>query len=115
MRIYLDEDLAQSLLTRLLETAGHDVESPTSVGMLGRSDPAQLTHSIRQSRVCLSANYEDYEELHLLVEASQGIHPGILVVRRESNPARNMTPKASSPPFASWRQQVCRLRMNTSC
>jgi predicted nuclease of predicted toxin-antitoxin system len=93
MRLYLDEDMVNAHLVRLLERAGHDVQTANSAGMRGRSDPVQLTHAIQGSRVCLSANYDDYEELHLLIAASQGNHPGILVVRQENNPARDMTPK----------------------
>jgi Domain of unknown function (DUF5615) len=93
MRIYIDEDIADPLLIRLLERAGHEVEGPASVAMLGRSDPVQLTHAIREKRVCLTANYDDFEDLHLLIAESQGHHPGILVVRQENNPARDMTPR----------------------
>jgi hypothetical protein len=92
MRIYLDEDLSSALLIRLLRKAGHDVENPASVGLLGRSDPVQLTFAIHENRVSLTANYDDYNELHLLVEEAHGNHPGILVVRREHDSTRNLTP-----------------------
>jgi hypothetical protein len=93
MRIYLDEDMAGGLLIRLLEQVGHDVSAPAAVNMLGCSDAAQLTHAIHENRVCLTANYEDYQELHELVQEAHGTHAGILVVRQEDNPARKMTPK----------------------
>ena len=93
MRIYVDEDLARGLLIRLLRNAGHDVEGPADVGMLGRSDPAQFTHAIQQRRVCLTANYDDLEELHLLLREGNGHQPGILVVRQENNPTRDLTRK----------------------
>jgi hypothetical protein len=38
MRIYIDEDLAAGLVVRLLRNAGHDVEIPADLGLLGRSD-----------------------------------------------------------------------------
>lgn len=93
MRIYNDEDMADGLLVQLLQRAGHDVETPASVGMLGRSDPVQLRHAIRENRVGLTANHRDFEDLHLLISEAKGQHPGILVVRQENNPARDMTPK----------------------
>jgi hypothetical protein len=93
MRIYVDEDLAAGLLVRLLLRSAHDVESPAGAGMLGRSDPSQLTFAIHESRICLTANYDDYEELHLLVREAHGSHPGILVVRQDNDPARDLTPK----------------------
>lgn len=93
MRIYIDEDMSHGLLVRLLRTAGHDVEIPASAGLLGRSDPVQFRFAIHESRVCLTANYDDYEELHLLVGEAHGNHPGILVVRQENDPTRDLTPK----------------------
>lgn len=93
MRIYIDEDMASGLLILLLQKAGHDVGAPAAVAMLGRSDVAQLTFAIQESRVSLTANYDDYDELHRLVDKSRGSHPGILVVRREKDPTRNLKPK----------------------
>jgi predicted nuclease of predicted toxin-antitoxin system len=91
MRIYLDEDLTSAALTRLLQAAGHDVVTAASAGLASRSDAIQLAESIRDTRVCLTRNYEDFEELHLLVVQAGGRHHGIIVVRRENNPARDMT------------------------
>jgi predicted nuclease of predicted toxin-antitoxin system len=93
MRIYLDEDLASGLLTNLLQKAGHDVSTPTAIGTLGKADAVQLTCAIHEQRACLSRNYEDFEELHLLVAEAQGHHFGIVIVRRENDPTRDLTPK----------------------
>src|SRR5205807_2657579 len=93
MRIYLDEDLASGLLTKLLQKVGHDVTTPTGAGILGRADAVQLACAIREHRACLSRNYEDFEELHLLIAEAQGNHFGILIVRRENDPTRDLTPR----------------------
>lgn len=93
MRIYIDEDMASGLLVRLLQKAGHDVETPLGAGTLGRSDPVQFTVAIHEGRACVTANYEDYEELHWLVREAKGAHSGILVVRQDNDPARDLTPK----------------------
>ncbi len=93
MRIYLDEDLASGLLAALLHKAGHDVETPAGARLLGRADAVRLACAIRENRVCLSRNYEDFEELHLLIAEAQGRHFGIVVVRRENDPTRDLTPK----------------------
>ena len=93
MRIYVDEDMAAGILVRLLQKAGHGVVVPAAAGMLGRSDPAQLTFAIRDERACLTANYDDYEELHWLIREAKGGHAGILVVRQDNDPARDLTPK----------------------
>jgi predicted nuclease of predicted toxin-antitoxin system len=93
MRIYLDEDLASGLLTKLLQNAGHVVSSPAATGTVGKTDAVQLTCAVHEQRACLSRNYKDFEELHLLVAEVHGHHFGILIVRRENDPTRDLTPK----------------------
>jgi hypothetical protein len=39
MRLYLDDDSASVLLTRLLRRAGHDVRLHSEVTMAGEDDP----------------------------------------------------------------------------
>ena len=85
--------MSSGLLASLLSRARHDVTTAVQAALLGRSDPVQLTHSIAEDRVCLSRNYEDFEELHLLLQQGRGRHAGIVVVRRENDPTRDMTPK----------------------
>jgi hypothetical protein len=54
MRLYLDDDSASTLLTRLLRQAGHDVEIPTDSGISGAADPVHLTYTIKNSRICIT-------------------------------------------------------------
>ena len=93
MRIYLDEDLSSGLLATLLQKAGHDVSTPTATGTLGEADAVQLTCAIHEQRACVSGNYDDFEELHLLIAEAQGRHFGIMVVRSDNDPTRDLTPK----------------------
>jgi predicted nuclease of predicted toxin-antitoxin system len=93
MRLYLDEDIASPLLARVLRNAAHDVQVPGEAGLVGRSDVVQLTHAIREDRVVFTRNYCDFEDLHNLLDQAQGHHPGILVVRRDNDPRRNMSPR----------------------
>jgi hypothetical protein len=93
MRLYLDEDLSSGLLAKLLQKAGHDVSTPSATAILGRADAVQLTCAIHDQRVCLSRNYQDFEELHLLLCEARGHHFGILIVRRDNDPTRDLTPK----------------------
>jgi hypothetical protein len=92
MRLYLDDDIASRVLVGLLRQAGHDVQTSQEAGLGGKSDPIHLTHAAREDRACLTRNYGDFEELHLLVMQTQGHHPGILVVRRDAG-QRNMRPQ----------------------
>lgn len=93
MRIYIDEDMAASIAVRLLRQAGHDVETPAGLGLLGHTDAVQLTSAIHEHRVCLTGNYDDFEELHWLLREANGIHAGIMVVRQDNDPSRDLTPK----------------------
>jgi predicted nuclease of predicted toxin-antitoxin system len=92
VRLYLDDNLASPLLASLLSKAGHDVQLPAQVGLVGETDPVHLAHSVRNNRTILSENHGDFEDLHDLVMAVQGLHPGILIVRKDNNPKRDLTP-----------------------
>jgi predicted nuclease of predicted toxin-antitoxin system len=93
MRLYLDEDLASTLLVRLLLAAGHDAQGPSDVGLLGASDIVEFTHAIRDRRIFLTRNYDDFEKLDILIHEARGQHPGILAIRRDNDPRRNMSPR----------------------
>src|SRR5437868_5715666 len=92
MRLYLDDDIASAALVQTLRRSRHDLRVPSEAGLLGASDPMHLRQSIQEDRVLLSRNYADFEELHLLVLEAQGHHPGVLLVRRDDDPRRNMKP-----------------------
>jgi predicted nuclease of predicted toxin-antitoxin system len=93
MRFYLDDDLASRSIQRLLHEAGHDVQVRAQVTMGGEDDAVHLTHAIRENRVLLSGNHDDFENLHDLVMQAGGHHPGILIVRRDNDPKRDLTPR----------------------
>ena len=84
MRLYLDDDIASSVLVRALRQAGHDVQIPSDAGLSVSSDPAHLTHALREGRVTMTRNHEDFEELHLLIRQAQGTHPRIFAIRRDN-------------------------------
>jgi hypothetical protein len=93
MRLYRDDDSASTLLTRLLRQARHDVRLPSEVGMAGEDDPVHLAQAICEDRVLLSHNHHDCEDLHNLLMVGRGHHPGILVVRKDNNPKRDLDEK----------------------
>src|SRR5438094_9922402 len=93
MNLYLDDDSADRLLIRLLEMDTHDVQFPAQVGLSGEFDVTHFMHAIRTGRVLLTHNHDDFKRLHELVLLVAGHHPGILVVRRDNDPTRDLTPK----------------------
>lgn len=93
MRLYLDDDSIGKKLIGLLRKAGHDVQVPADVGLRGRSDAVHLRHCVNDSRVCLSANYQHFQELHELVLDAGGHHAGVLVVRYDNDSSRDPKPR----------------------
>jgi len=90
MRLYLDEDIASRELAQALIKAGHDVTTPRDADLMGESDTSQLTHSIRDGRVCLTKNHRDFMQLNDLILAAKGSHPGIFAVRSENDRPREI-------------------------
>jgi predicted nuclease of predicted toxin-antitoxin system len=90
MNLYLDDDSAKALLAILLRKAGHQVIVPATVGLSGADDAEHLLYAVQQILVLLTGNHDDFRVLHLLVQATTGRHPGILVVRRDNDPTRDM-------------------------
>ncbi len=92
MRLYVDDNLVDPHLVGLPRRAGHTVLLPADVGSAGASDPKHFLHSIRQAHALLSANYTDFEDLHDLVIGCGGQHAGVLLVRFDNDPKRDMKP-----------------------
>jgi hypothetical protein len=87
----MDDNMSSPVLAALLRKAGHDVQLPADANMAGENDPVHLAHAVREDRSCLTYNYGDFEDLHELIIAAQGHHPGILVVRQDNDPTRDLS------------------------
>ena len=93
MKIYLDDDSANPLLLRLLGRDGHDVLIPADVGNAGQKDPSHFMYAIQNNRVLLTRNHDDFKLLHELILLVGGHHPGVLVVRSDNDPKRDLPTK----------------------
>lgn len=91
MRVYLDDDLDSNALIGLLEKSGHEVISPRTVGTRGVADDEHLRYAAAHRLVLLTANANDFIDLHQQWITQLRQHNGILIVYREKNPARDMT------------------------
>jgi len=58
--------------------------------MGGENDPVHFTRAIGDGRILLSGNHDDFEELHALILAANGHHPGIFIVRKDNERKRDM-------------------------
>jgi predicted nuclease of predicted toxin-antitoxin system len=93
MNLYLDDDSVDALLVRLLLAAGHAVQTPTQINLSGEHDVIHFMHAIRAGYVLLTHNHDDFKRLHELVLLATGHHSGILVVRRDNDPRRDLRPR----------------------
>jgi predicted nuclease of predicted toxin-antitoxin system len=93
MNLYLDENINDHTLAALLRAAGHTVVQPGDVGLTHTSDPRHLNHAIAHGLVLLTADCDDFEDLHQLILTAGGKHLGILLVRYDNDSARDMKPK----------------------
>jgi predicted nuclease of predicted toxin-antitoxin system len=92
MKFYLDDDSVIRALVAFLRRDGHDVRVPTDFGLAGRKDAVHFRKAILENAVLLSHNYEDFEVLHELLLSGQGHHPGVLLVRKDNDPTKDMKP-----------------------
>lgn len=90
MNLYIDDNTCKALLATLLRKAGHQVTLPADVGMAGVSDAPHFLYAINHLLVVLTQDHNDFEDLHLVVQASHGQHPGILAIRSDNDPSRDM-------------------------
>ena len=67
MNLYLDDDSVADVLLRHLSDRGHDPQIPTAAGTAGQADA---------------------------ILESTGHHPGILTVRSDNDPTRDLSPRA---------------------
>jgi hypothetical protein len=90
MNLYLDDDSAKGVLVARLRKAGHQVVVPADASLSGAADPRHFLYAVRHGLFLLTRNYEDFEDLHLLVQATQGRHTGIVAIRFDNDPSRDM-------------------------
>ena len=90
MNLYLDDNSVKPSLVNMLRRAGHQVGVPADFGLTGSSDPRHLASCARQILSLITRDFDDFLDLHDLVQATQGRHAGILVVRADNDPSRDM-------------------------
>jgi hypothetical protein len=90
MNLYLDDDTGDRKLVALLRKAKHNVVLPVEVKMAGESDPRHLVFALHQELVLVSRNRRDFQDLHDLIIASGGSHPGILIVGFDNDRTRDI-------------------------
>jgi hypothetical protein len=73
-----------------LRKDGHQVVVPADASLSGAADPRHLLHAVQNDLVLLTRNHDDFLDLHHLIQATQGIHTGIVAIRSDNDPTRDM-------------------------
>jgi predicted nuclease of predicted toxin-antitoxin system len=92
MRIYLDDNTTDPVLVAELRKQGHGVVLPSDTALSGATDARHLVHAIQGNLVVRTRDYDDFTDLHDVVLAAGGEHPGILLVRFDGDPTKDMKP-----------------------
>ena len=92
MKLYVDDDTVKGKLVALLRRAGHTLMLPIDLNMSGVSDARHFINAIHRGFVLLTRNHDDFLDLHEVVLAAHGTHPGLLIIRSDNDPTRDMTP-----------------------
>jgi predicted nuclease of predicted toxin-antitoxin system len=93
MRIYLDDNTTDPLLISELRKRGHGVVLPSDAALSGASDARHFVHAIREELVVVTRDYGDFTDLHDVVIAAGGEHPGIFLSRFDGDPTKDMKPR----------------------
>jgi Domain of unknown function (DUF5615) len=92
MKIYFDDNTTDARLASELRKRGHEVAEPSDASLAGASDAGHFLHAIEQVLAILPRDAEDFRNLHRIVVAAVGEHPGILVVWFDNDPCKDMKP-----------------------
>jgi len=91
MRLYLDDSADDDLLIRLLQRAGHTVESPRQHGLRGVEDDEHLAFAHGHGSAVITFDCADFLELHRRWQGQAKPHSGIVTIYRERDVSRNLT------------------------
>jgi predicted nuclease of predicted toxin-antitoxin system len=94
MKLLMDENMSDRRRASRLKAQGHDPLLAIDVGLLSVSDPRVLIWAIAQALPVLTRDSEDFTDLHDLLMAAGGHHPGILLIRFDSDPRHSLTDRA---------------------
>lgn len=92
MEVYLDDDdVDDDHLISVALREGHRLLSPRGIGLRGVADAVHLREAVSRKVPILSRNYRDFPDLHDLVVAVGGSHHGVILIRRDNDPTRDMS------------------------
>ena len=94
MRFLIDENVSNAPLASRLRAQGHDPVMAGDAGLLSVADPRVMIWAIGQGLPVLTRDADDFQDLHELIMAAGGHHPGMLVVHFDNDPRHNLSERA---------------------
>jgi len=91
MRILIDENMISRRLATRLQAAGNDFVLADDEGLLSVSDARVMSWAVGQGRSVPTQDHGDFADLHGLIQACGGHHPGILIICFDNDPRHNLT------------------------
>jgi hypothetical protein len=92
LSFYLDDCSDEDLLISWLRRAGYIVTSPRQTGTVGWYDSDHLDYASQHAFTLITHNPQDFRDLHDLWQAQGLQHSGIILIYRDNDPSRDMTP-----------------------
>jgi hypothetical protein len=92
MDFYLDDCSDDDDLVAFLRQRSHVVHTPRSEKTVGAHDDDHLIHAADHGYVLITRNPRDFQALHAEWQAQARRHSGILLVYRDNNKVKDMTP-----------------------
>ena len=83
----MDEDCQAKPLVKMLKKAGHNVITVNEAGLSGQQDSIVFEYAIKESRIIITYNCEDFQRLHEI----NPNHYGILAIYKDQSNAKNMS------------------------
>ena len=87
LKLLIDEDAQDKLLVKLLREADHDVLTVNEAKLTSQPDHKIFDYAIKEERLVLTYNCDDFEALH----SANSSHPGILAVYRDAERSQDMS------------------------
>ena len=91
LKLLLDEDCQDKILVKKLSEAGHDVLTVKDLGLLSQPDNVVLECAVRNKRIVLTRNCEDFLNEALMLKNSGRHHHGVLLRYEKNDPAKDMS------------------------
>jgi hypothetical protein len=91
MRLLLDENMSDPSFAARLRARRHDPVLAHDAGLLSASDPRVLIWAIGHALPVLTRNTDDFEDLHELIMAAGGHHPGLILIYFDADPRQRLS------------------------